>query len=64
MNDLLIPNGGFPPLFLKNNKKSKNNKERFINSNINIHQILKTKDTKNILDEVKEKNDLEVITSL
>jgi len=65
MNDLQSPNGGFPPLFLKNNKKHFiNNKERFINSNINIHQILKTKDTKNILDEIKKKDDLEVITSL
>jgi hypothetical protein len=64
-----ISNGGFPPLILKNNKKSENNKERFITSNIknniNIRQILETKNIKNILDNIKNnKNNLEVVTNL
>jgi len=69
MNISFSNNGGFPPLVLKNNKKSENNKDRFIVSNIknniNIRQILQTKNTKNILDKIKDdKNDLEVVTNL
>lgn len=66
MNISRTPNGGFPPIFLKNNEKSKNNKERFIASNnINIRQILQTKNTKNILDKTKvDNNDLEVVDDL
>jgi len=62
-------NGGFPPLILKNNKKSENNKERYvtsnINNNINIRQILQTKTTSNILDKIKyEKDKLDIVTDL
>ena len=59
-------NGGFPPLILKNNNKTKNNKERLIASNIiNIRQMLQTKKSKNILDKLyNEKNNLEIVTSL
>ena len=69
MNSSLSNNGGFPPLILKNVKKSTNNKERFmvsnINKNINIHQILKTIKPINILDNIKKtKDDLDIITSL
>jgi hypothetical protein len=62
-------NGGFPPLILKNNKKSENNKERLIKSNINnnitIRQILQTKNTTNILDKLNNENtELDIVTSL
>lgn len=57
-------NGGFPPLVLINDKKSDNNKERLIASNINIRQILQTNNTKNILDEIKKKEKLDIVTDL
>ena len=68
-NNKTSPNGGFPPLILKNNTKSENNKERYItsniNNNINIRQILQTKTTTNILDELKDNKDqLDIVTSL
>jgi hypothetical protein len=62
-------NGGFPPLILKNNTKTDKKKEYFIastiNNNINIRQILQTKNTKNILDNIKkEKEDLDIVVNL
>jgi hypothetical protein len=62
-------NGGFPPLILKNNNKTENNKERLIASNIinniNIRQMVQTKKSTNILDQIhNEKNNLEIVTSL
>jgi hypothetical protein len=64
-----LKNGGFPPLILKNNIKSENNKERFISSNIkkniNIREILQIKKNQNILDDVKKKdNELDVVTDI
>lgn len=57
-------NGGFPPLVLKNDKKNTSNKERFFVAN--IHQILETKNNKNILNKEKEDDNdtLEVVTDL
>jgi hypothetical protein len=62
-------NGGFPPLILKNNIKSENNKERFITSdikkNINIREILQVKKNKNILDDIKKKDtELDIINDI
>ncbi len=65
-----LPNGGFPPLIIKNiNKKQENNKERSIKStitnNINIREILQTKTNNNILENInKEKNEVKIVTSL
>ena len=64
----ILNNGGFPPLLFKNNKKSEKNKEYFIAStiynNINIHEILQTKNNKNILDNINKKEELNIIINL
>jgi hypothetical protein len=63
-------NGGFPPLILKNKNINSNTKERYfattVINNLNIRQILQSKNDKNILDKNNEKKDnqLEIITSL
>ncbi len=60
-------NGGFPPLILNKNIKSKNKVRYFapiMKNNLNIRQILQSKTKKNILDEDNKNKDeqLEIIT--
>jgi len=63
-----IPNGGFPPLQLKETINKKSNKERFIatdmKKNVNIRQILLNNQKTNIFEEKKDNDTLEEIDTL